>query len=288
MTRKRAGRSSLPSTLGGIVVGFEYDVWKRQPPPHELVRKGQPVRGTAADGTDLTIELPDAPITARHDRDWPAPVAVLLDLDGLSIDSEPIHLEATRRALAHWDIVFDASVIGPYYGQPTEVSCRAIAAEHGIDGDELFARRTREFERLIEAGIPFRPGLVEGCTLLAEAGVKIGLVSSGLRRYVERAAQAMRDAGVRLDVVISVDDVVHPKPDPEPYLAAAARLGAHPRACVVFEDAPAGLQSARDAGMRCVVVPNDHTRGGDFRAADAIEPDLVAAARWVLDRVHAD
>jgi sugar-phosphatase len=288
MAAKKRGQSSIPSTLGGIVVGFEYDVWRRQPPPHELVRKGQPVRGLAADGTDLTVELPDASIHSPRTAAWPSPRAVFLDLDGLAVDSEPIHHESTKRALAAFGLEFDPALIDPYYGQPTSVSTRAIAALHGIDAEALIARRTSEFDRLVDAGVPFRPGLVDACAALDRAGIRLGLVSSGLRRYVERAAAAMRAAGIRLEVVLSSEDVVQAKPHPEPYLTAARALGVEPAASVVFEDAVAGVRSAVDAGMRCVVVPNEHTSGGDFGGASAIVPGLVEAAAWVLRQVRAE
>ncbi len=281
MPKDRPG-TSLPSTIGGVIAGFDYDVMRTLPPPHELVRKGAPVRGVSGEPGDLTVELPGAPDGPLDAEPWPLPRAVLLDLDGLAIDSEPIHNEATRRALASFGIAFDLALIGPFYGQPTEVSTRAIAALHGIDPGTLFARRTGEFEALIEAGVPFRPGLVEACDLLEGSGLRLGLVSSGLGRYVTQASRAMAAAGIRLDAVISVEDVEHPKPHPDPYLRAAERLGIAPRACVAFEDAPAGVRSAADAGMRCVAIPNEHTSDGDFERASVVVPDLLAAARWVL------
>lgn len=288
MAAPKRGRSSIPSTLGGIVAGFEYDVWRRQPPPHELVRKGQPVRGLAADGTDLTVALPDVSVRSARTARWPVPRAVFLDLDGLAIDSEPVHHEATKRALASFGLDFDPALIDPYYGQPTAVSTRAIAALHGLDADELIARRMSEFDRLVEVGIPFRPGLVEACAALERAGLRLGLVSSGLRRYVERSAAAMAAAGIRLDVVVSSEDVAQAKPHPEPYLRAAGTLGVEPAASVVFEDAVAGVRSAVAAGMRCVVVPNEHTTGGDFEGASVVVPGLGDAAAWVLEQVRQD
>lgn len=286
MGRKRRG-TPLSATLGGIIVGFDQQVWRSTPPPHELVKKRQPVRWLAGEGVDLGIELPsgetDGPGSACA---WPRPRAVLLDLDGLSVDSEPLHHESVRRALAELGVEHESASLVHLFGQPARASNEYLARLHGLDADEISRRRASHFDELIAVGLPFRPGFVEAAMLLSGAGLSLGLVSSGLRRHVARAADQMAAAGVPLGVVIAREDVERPKPDPEPYLAAAAALCVEPAEAVVFEDAPAGMRAGLDAGMRCVIVPNEDTAGADFTGATAVLPDLVSAARWVLHELE--
>ncbi|MEE1929111.1 HAD-IA family hydrolase [Streptomyces sp. TRM 70351] len=86
----------------------------------------------------------------------------------------------------------------------------------------------------------------------------------------------LRAAGIAPPLVVAADDVVRGKPDPEPFRAAAAKLGVDPAHCVVFEDAPVGLTAARAAGMRTVALTTTHARAE--LSADAVVPDLSAVS----------
>ena len=90
------------------------------------------------------------------------------------------------------------------------------------------------------------PGAVALLDALARAGIPVGLVSNARRRFVE---PGLRAAGLHeaFAVIVTVDDVAHPKPAPDAYLAAAAALGAAPTACAVLEDSPTGLAAGRAA-----------------------------------------
>ncbi|TJZ41910.1 HAD family hydrolase [Streptomyces piniterrae] len=97
------------------------------------------------------------------------------------------------------------------------------------------------------------------------------VVTSATRRLAEAR---LAEAGVRPKHLISADDISRGKPDPEPFLMAAARLGVDPARCVVFEDAPAGLTAGRAAGMTTVALTTTHP--ADELAADVVVPDLSA------------
>jgi HAD superfamily hydrolase (TIGR01509 family) len=207
--------------------------------------------------------------------------AALFDLDGLAVDSEPLHVEAWRRAMEEAGVGWDPAWIDPYFGTPVSNTAAGLARAHGLRADEVAAMRERHFVELTLRGIPPRPGLGESVGMLRAAGLVVGVVSSGTRDHVDRALAALRP-GIVFDAVVSADDVSRPKPDPEPYLLGARRLGADPHECAALEDAPAGLASARAAGMLAVAVPNEHTAGMDFREASHVAPGLVEAARWIL------
>jgi sugar-phosphatase len=116
--------------------------------------------------------------------------------------------------------------------------------------------------------------------MFQDAGLAVGIVTSGTRAYVDRVLRGLLP--VAFDVSVTSEDVSRPKPDPEPYLLGASRLGVRPHACAALEDAPAGIASARAAGMVAVAVPNEHTAGMDFTNASYVAADLVEAARWIL------
>jgi HAD superfamily hydrolase (TIGR01509 family) len=207
-------------------------------------------------------------------------VAALFDLDGLAIDSEPLHVEAWRRAMEEAGAGWDAAWIDPYFGTPVTNTAAGLARDHGLPVERVTALRDRHFGEMAAGGIPPRPGLARAVGMLREAGLAVGLVTSGTRDYVRMALGGLD--GVGFDATVTREDVSHPKPHPEPYLRGAAALGADPSRCAALEDAPAGIASARAAGMAAVAVPNEHTAGMDFGDASYVAADLVEAARWIL------
>jgi HAD superfamily hydrolase (TIGR01509 family) len=215
----------------------------------------------------------------------PGPLrAALFDLDGLAVDSEPLHVEAWRRAMEESGAGWDPAWIDPYFGRPVTSTAAGLARDHGLAPDEVERLRDRHFALLMERGVAPRPGLGDAVAMLREAGLSLGVVTSGTRAWAERALRGLE--GIGFEAVVTSEDVTHPKPDPEPYLTGARRLGVEPARCVALEDAPTGIASARAAGMLAVAVPNDHTADMDFAEASFVAPDLIAAARWILDRAQ--
>jgi HAD superfamily hydrolase (TIGR01509 family) len=211
--------------------------------------------------------------------------AVIFDLDGLAVDSEPIQVEAWSSAVEALGGGFDPALLRPYWGRPIATTAAGLARHFGLNAARLEAARDRAFDELTETGVPVMPSLPEAMKRLQECGMRTGLVTSGTRVYADRVlASLRRDHGVGFDVVVTRDDVVNPKPDPEPYLLAARLLRLEPVACAVLEDAPNGVASANAAGMRVVAVPTEYTRELDLSRADSVQPDVISAVEWLLAR----
>ncbi|WP_067465127.1 HAD family hydrolase [Actinomadura macra] len=181
--------------------------------------------------------------------------AVLFDMDGLLIDSERVWLEVESEVMAWlggtWTSAHQERLVGgsldvavAYMLELTGAS--AAPAEVGrrmLDG---------MFERLSSC-VPLMPGAKDLLTELRAAGVATALVSSSHRRLIEPVLDAIGREHFRLSV--AGDEVARTKPAPEPYLTAAARLGAEPGRCVVLEDSPNGVAAAEAAGCVAVAVP---------------------------------
>ena len=212
-------------------------------------------------------------------------VAALFDLDGLALDSEPMHVEAWRRAMEEAGAGWDPAWIDPYFGTPVSNTAAGLARDHGLTVEQVTTLRDRHFDQLTSNGIPPRPGLAEAVRMFRGAGLAVGLVTSGKRDYVDRALGGL-DGSVTFDAVVTIEDVGHAKPHPEPYLRGAEALGALPTECAVLEDAQTGVASAVAAGMTAVAVPNQQTGGMEFPQAAYVAADLVDAARWVLALGH--
>lgn len=183
--------------------------------------------------------------------------AVMFDMDGVLIDSEPVHQAAMQAVLAahglpvpgddDWERVF--------LGRPDRDGLLDWFRLHGVERDPWPLMAVKEVyfaERFNDLVAPLEDGLWLA-RALAHAGVPLALVSGARRSEIELALDrfALRPL---FHATISSDDVATGKPDPEPYLRGAAALGVDPRETAVIEDAPAGMRAAQAAGAQVVVV----------------------------------
>ncbi len=207
---------------------------------------------------------------------------VVFDLDGVIVDSEPIHEQATDEYLASLGIPDDEALRQDMMGRRVRELTDVLAKRLGRPPQEVSAEREAIFWRLLERDGPRpMPGLDAAIARLSRAGLELAVATSGTRAYVGFVLERL---GVRaaFKAVVSGDDVTLGKPDPETYLLTAELLGADPADCVALEDTFHGVTAARSAGMHAVAVPNALTAGMDFSAADAVVADLEAAAEYVL------
>lgn len=184
------------------------------------------------------------------------PAAVLWDMDGTLIDSEPYWI-AEEHALveAHGGVWTDEHA-HQLVGNDLLVSAEYIRAHSPIEASPV------EIVHLLLAGVirrasehvPWRPGARELLSALVEAGVPCALVTMSWRSLVDVVVEAL-PAGT-FAAVVTGDEVQHGKPHPEPYRAAARLLGAELADCLAIEDSPPGVASAVAAGVPTLAVPH--------------------------------
>jgi HAD superfamily hydrolase (TIGR01509 family) len=184
------------------------------------------------------------------------PAAVLFDMDGLLIDTEPLWFSVETEILtelgASWDHGDHASLVG----SSLKVASAFVAerAGTGITPEEVAQQLLlRMRERLRHAPV-LQPGVVDLIEELDAAGVPRALVSSSFRVLVEAALEGL--APLTFDTVVVGDEVSAAKPHPEPYLQGAHKLGVDPSLCVALEDSPSGAASASAAGCFVVAIPS--------------------------------
>jgi HAD superfamily hydrolase (TIGR01509 family) len=204
------------------------------------------------------------------------PAAALFDNDGLTLDTERAWTRAEQALFARYGKTFTMDHKRELLGTAPAVSAAKLERMLGQPGlglsDELYELAIAEVAKTAEP----MPGAVALLAALAQAGVPVGLVSNARRRFVE---PALRAAGLydAFGVVVTVDDVSHPKPAPDAYLAAAVALGADPAACAVLEDSPTGVAAGRAAGAMTIGVPS---LPGVVLEADVIGASLEDPAVW--------
>ncbi|HCA86185.1 MAG TPA: phosphatase [Streptomyces sp.] len=193
--------------------------------------------------------------------------ALLFDMDGTLISSLDSVVRCWTRWAREYGVTEEFARVSLHGRPAVEIIAELLPAERI---PEALARIERlEIEDV--AGVLVLPGTKD--LLASLPGDRWAVVTSATRRLAEAR---LAEAGIRPPLLIAADDVVRGKPDPEPFLLAAGKLGAEPARCVVFEDAPAGLTAGRAGGMRTVALTTTH--GRDELAADLVVGDLSAVS----------
>jgi beta-phosphoglucomutase len=192
-------------------------------------------------------------------RDAPVPVkAVILDFDGVVADTERLHLGAFQEVFgARGWVIGETEYFDRYIGFDDRGLVLAYISDRGLDVaatdiEAILTAKAQTFGRHLSSADILYPGARTSVELLATR-FALAIASGALHHEI---AAILRVAGLAtlIPVIVAADDVAATKPEPGPYLAAAERLGVLPEFCVAVEDSPAGLQSAKAAGMRTIAV----------------------------------
>lgn len=191
----------------------------------------------------MKLKLPDGPFAAY-----------LFDCDGTIADSMPLHYIAWRKALGEWNCEFDEQLFYAWGGMPITEIITTLNLRDGLSMPVALVSERKEsiyYELLPQ--LKAVPEVLEH--IEAQRGQIPFAVVSGSTKESVTASLAALNLLDRFDAMVCAGDYKKSKPDPEPFLLAAARLGVPPGNCLVFEDTEMGIQAARAAGMASVRVP---------------------------------
>jgi len=185
--------------------------------------------------------------------------AVIFDMDGVLVDGEPLHFETVNELLGREGKSISLDQYKPYMG--TKTGWADMIADFGLSQPreyyspiyrELVLARYRERSSAL-------PGALSIVTALRMSNQRLALASSSIRPWVEACLEKI-GLGFAFEAIVTGSEIENGKPDPEIYLLAAEKLGVDPKRCLAFEDAPAGIESARRAGMTVWAVRTEYTR----------------------------
>ena len=207
----------------------------------------------------------------------PAPIhAAVFDLDGLLVNTEELYQHVGSELLRRRGKTFGTDLLDAMMGRPPAVSLAIMIEWHGLpDTVETLAAETGAiFAGLLDERLEPMPGAMDLVDALAGRGLPRAVATSSGPAF---AHDVLGRVGLldRFAFVLTSADVVNGKPDPEIYLAAAARLGVDPAAMIVFEDSHNGCRAAVAAGAVVVAVPGGHSRRHDFTGARLIADSLA-------------
>ncbi len=212
--------------------------------------------------------------------------AIIFDFDGVVVDSEPIHFNAFTQIAKARNLRFPATFEGyksqGFIGYDDRDAFRAMlggqagtamAPKQEAQVHALCDLKLKVFADLCTAKPVSIPGILDLWDELDRARVPYAIASGAGREDIRLMLQGLKR---EVAVIVSCDDVARSKPDPESYALAVRRLGAHlkhdfrPERCLAIEDTPAGLRSARGAGLKTLGIPTSHTAEEILAHADHV------------------
>jgi beta-phosphoglucomutase len=213
------------------------------------------------------------------------PEGVIFDMDGVLLDSEPFICKAACMMFAERGLTVKPEDFLPFVGAGENRYIGGVAEKYGfpVNIDEVKRRTYDIYLEIIRGQLEALPGVHSFLAACKAAGKKIALATSADFRKAEGNLKEIHLPMSTFDAVVTGEDVVHKKPDPEIFLVAARKLALDPRRCLVVEDAVNGVAAARAAGSRCLALTTSFTRE-QLAGADWYAPNLaqspVEALGW--------
>ncbi len=209
--------------------------------------------------------------------------ALVLDMDGVLVDTEPLHMEAFRRYLQKLGLPHDDGYLFSFIGFSVPDNMRNVFHRfYENPSEEMIAQGIRErdaiyLQLLRDTPLHPLPGIRELIDICQKQNLKIALASSSDREQImtifenlKRTSQGTFDPLAIFDLVLSGEDVAQRKPHPAIYQRTTEMLGVAPEMALAIEDSPAGVQSAKQAGLLCLALKSKFIEPQKLEAADAL------------------
>jgi HAD superfamily hydrolase (TIGR01509 family) len=211
--------------------------------------------------------------------------AVIFDLDGLMVRSEPLSMKAWQKLLAKFGYSLDEEDFPELIGIDGDSTVQRLrqGRSFALSNEEILDLHYRHWIAIAKEEIQPVQGLFDLIEAFRARGLKMGVASNSRSDYVHTVLDTIGLNG-HFSCVVTSDQVARGKPAPDVYEVAAECLGVRSETCLALEDSPSGLQAALNAGMRCVVVPNQDLLHESYDGAFAQFPSLEALLAD-LDRI---
>jgi len=210
---------------------------------------------------------------------------MVFDMDGVLLDSEPLHHDVLNGVLAAEGRMLSFDEYRPYIGTTLEYTWSDLIRRYSLTGpvEDYILRYDEGILESYRRHSVIAPGVRQLLNLLSERGIRRAVASSSRTSWVESALETL---GIREDfeLLVTGDMVTHSKPDPEIYLLAAGRLGVDAHSCLAIEDSPKGVASARAAGMTVIGVRTPYTSHLTLEGAAIVLDSLEELTGEVLER----
>jgi HAD superfamily hydrolase (TIGR01509 family) len=219
--------------------------------------------------------------------------AVIFDMDGEIVDSEPLHKKTERVTLSPYGISPSDEELNSYMGTEARVLLSNYIEKYALPVAfaDLYAAYRGNLIRIFEDEIEPIPATLRLIRGLEASGTAMAVGSSSHRALVELVLRKLEIGGA-FSAVVTGEDAPRSKPHPDIFLEAARRLGVEPGACLVIEDSSNGVRAAKAAGIRCLGYRNPSSAGQDLGGADWIVDSMEGVTestlrKWAEGAAHA-
>lgn len=202
--------------------------------------------------------------------------AIIFDLDGVIVDTECLHKEAWEKIFWELKINFNPKVYyKEYMGRSTDEILQSLSQKYNLKEDiRKFKRRKQKYLiRLIKEKLKLIPGAKKLIRRISQSGFRMAIATVANRERVKIIMKKLNLSGY-FQAIIAGDQVTQSKPHPEIYLVTAKKLNMDPKDCLVLEDTKAGIESAKNAGMKCIALKHDYNKKSDLIKADLVIDSL--------------
>jgi len=207
-------------------------------------------------------------------------------MDGVIVDSEPLHIEAERQTLAPYGVELSEQELEDYMGRSTRFLFRDIIQKYHLDTtvQSLYPDHMKNLLRLCKEVDPI-PGALDLIDDLLKHGIDLALASSSDKDLIASVMKKLYLAST-FRVIVSGEEVERTKPYPDIFVETVRRLKYFPHECVVIEDSCAGVQASRNAGIPCVGFRSPNSGNQDLSEATRIIDSLEAIDHeWLMGLV---
>ncbi len=205
--------------------------------------------------------------------------AIIFDMDGLMVDTEPLSRQAWQAVLAEYGYELTDAVYLKVIGRRSDACVQILEEVYPIPltGEELIERKKARLAARLSKGIPVMPGLFELQAAIKKRGIAWGVATSSSRSH---AVQVLTQLNLidHCGAIAAGNEVENGKPAPDIYLLAAKRLGYTPENCLALEDSLPGCHAAHAAGLFTIAIPNGETHQSDFDFVDRMFASLNEVA----------
>lgn len=214
-----------------------------------------------------------------------SPQAIIFDMDGVLVDSEPVHVDAMRDVLAPFGVRYSDEENEEFFGFTDLATFGILRARYGLapSVEELVRQRTERLVAMLPTQTIPMPGVPDVLHQLRAGGYPLALASGSAPPVIQATLHALGVERLFAPIVSAVE-VTRGKPAPDVFLETARRLGVTPEDCLVVEDSRNGLLAAVAAGMACAAIPCPATRSQDFSEATVRLDALTELARLLPPR----
>lgn len=199
--------------------------------------------------------------------------AVIFDMDGVIVDSEPFHVQAEREVMKRYGFdVSEEELHCRYLGRTSKFMYQDLIDRYNlevVDWRQLAEEKKSIFLPLLKSEVQLIEGVMDLIHFLHARGMKLAIASSS-RLFFIRIVMERFGLDEFFDVVVSADDITHGKPHPEIFLEVSRKLNIKPDDCLVLEDAASGVAAAKSAGMSCLAFVPPGVLEQDLSKADYV------------------